>query len=361
MTQYLPIKPLMLYSQKGFSLIELMVALTVSMILMAGLTTMVVNTNKSYAELSKASAQLENGRYAMQLLKEEIQHAGYYGLYTELNEVPAAGAQPDPCQTGDSDLVDGLPLPVQGYDAPAGTTLTCLADANHLDGTDILVLRRVATTTTDFTALAAGQVYLQSNWVEMILKAATGASDADFNTSNLRLIDGSDSVIREYQVAIYFISPCSVMGGATCTAASDNGNPVPTLKRLILSVAGGNPTMNNIEPLVEGIENLQIDFGIDGVDPATGLPTPPDGTPDEYRTVPTLARNDVDDVDDDEKMAALRVHILARNTRTTENYSDQKTYSMGLAADIVQPGDAYKRHVFSSLVRVTNVGIRGEV
>lgn len=355
MTQYLPIKPLMLYSQKGFSLIELMVALTVSMILMAGLTTMVVNTNKSYAELSKASAQLENGRYAMQLLKEEIQHAGYYGLYTELNEVPAAGAQPDPCQTGDSDLVDGLPLPVQGYDAPAGTTLTCLADANHLDDTDILVLRRTATTTTDFTALAAGQVYLQSNWVKMTLGEATGASDANFNTSDLRLIDGSDSVIREYQVAIYFISPCSVMGGATCTAASDNGNPVPTLKRLILSVAGGNPDFI-LEPLVEGIENLQIDFGVD---------TDNNGTPDAYRTNPTLARNDIDDVDDDEKMVALRVHILARNTRITENYSDQKTYILGQPGGVpntIGPiGDAYKRHVFSSLVRVTNVGIRGEV
>jgi type IV pilus assembly protein PilW len=70
----------------GFSLIELMVALTVGLLITAGLTTLYVNTSGSYSELEKTSRQLEDGRYAMQILSDEIQHAGFYGQYYNLDQ-----------------------------------------------------------------------------------------------------------------------------------------------------------------------------------------------------------------------------------------------------------------------------------
>ena len=97
----------------GLSLIELMVALTIGLLITTGLVTLFVNTRNSYGEIEKNSRQLEDGRYAMQILSDEIQHAGFYGQYYNLDEPPPA--LPDPCTIVLADLNAALPLPLQGY------------------------------------------------------------------------------------------------------------------------------------------------------------------------------------------------------------------------------------------------------
>ena len=53
----------------------------------------------------------------------------------------AAAALPDPCSMAAADLYAALAFPVQGYDAPAASPIACLANANVVAGTDILVVR----------------------------------------------------------------------------------------------------------------------------------------------------------------------------------------------------------------------------
>ncbi len=60
----------------GFSLIELMVALTLAGILLLGLSVFFVSSSRSFSEAERASRQIENGRYALALIAEEIRHAG---------------------------------------------------------------------------------------------------------------------------------------------------------------------------------------------------------------------------------------------------------------------------------------------
>src|SRR5678809_1005243 len=97
-----------------------------------------------------------------------------------------------------------------------------------------------------------------------VVAVATGASATDQTAFNLMNKDPTKyAPIRKYHVHIYFVAPCSVPtgGGTVCTGSSDdNGRPIPTLKRIELA---SNGTMNVIS-LVEGIENLQVDYGIDG-------------------------------------------------------------------------------------------------
>jgi type IV pilus assembly protein PilW len=66
-----------------------------------------------------------------------------YGRYVSELAVPAA--MPDPCAATLATLEAGMALPVQGYDAPATVPpelAPCLASANLVPGTDILVVRR---------------------------------------------------------------------------------------------------------------------------------------------------------------------------------------------------------------------------
>src|SRR5213075_529951 len=189
-----------------------------------------------------ASQQIENGRFATQTLVDDLGHAGFFGRYSQSPTIPAA--LPDPCVSSNMTLLrDALALPVQGYDAPATSPITtCLPVANHLAGTDILVMRRVDSTmsageatTIPNAALTANGIYLQSNadpTAQPIIAVATGGGAADQAAFTLMNKDPTKyAPIRRYHVHIYFVAPCSIPagGGTVCTgAADDNGRPIPT-------------------------------------------------------------------------------------------------------------------------------------
>ena len=349
-------------SQQGLSLIELMIAIAIGLGLLAGLTTVFVNSSRSQAELTRASQQIENGRFATQLLQDDLWHAGFYGRHVAY-VTAAPAALPDPCSTN---LDTGTPVPtplqsalafaVQGYNdaavVPAALS-TCLSAANLLAGTDILVVRRAESRAVALASLNATTIYLQSvaeaydpvSLQPMRPIIALGNPSSAFTQASPTTGELGD--IRRYRVHIYFIAPCSVPagGGADCTgSADDGGRPIPTLKRLELGT-GGN---FQVVPLVEGIENLQIDYGIDTV--LVGLPANApyagDGMPDTFTATPTAAQFS--------QVVALRVFLLARATESSASYVDTKTYDLGLHGTVA-PGGPYKRHVFSTLVRVQNV------
>src|SRR5512140_1585486 len=135
-------------SPRGFSLVELMVGIAIGLMLLVGLTTMFVASSKSFAETERASRQIENGRYALDLLSEDIRHAGFYGEASSFGTAPV-GTPPDPCSTTLATLQTALPVPIQGVDYvpgqadPSGTLPSCVPD--HVAGTDVLVIRRART------------------------------------------------------------------------------------------------------------------------------------------------------------------------------------------------------------------------
>jgi type IV pilus assembly protein PilW len=144
---------------------------------------------------------------------------------------------------------------------------------------------------------------------------------------------------------IYFVSPCNVFasGQSTCTAAADGGTPIPTLKRLELGVAGGAPALI-LTPLVEGVEDMQLDYGIDTG--GSGAPADP------FIAAPTVGQwPDV---------VAVNVNLLVRNPAESVGHADTKTYDLGLAGTVGPFDDRYKRHVYASSVRVINVSARRE-
>jgi type IV pilus assembly protein PilW len=379
----------------GFSLVELMIGLTVGLIVVAGLSTIYANSSRSQTELQKSAAQIENGRYAMEVISNDLHLAGFYGDFANLPPLQSStmtvpAALPDPCTTSTANLLAALPLPLQGYDSPSATPIsTCLTGANFLSGTDILVVRRASTAVLASTATpVTNEIYLQANTDSADIQA--GSSGSTIGTT--RKADGGTATImkknpatgnfdlaadiRKYEVHIYFVAPCSVPngGGTTCTGgADDNGSPIPTLKRLELT-SDGTTTVMNVVPLVEGIQNLQIEYGIDdspnSADLATGFVG--DGAPDSYITNPSAAALSTTvpaTVSNWQNVVAAKVFILARNSNQTNGYTDSKTYCLGslnstgtcpTAVTFGPFNDPYKRHVYSAQVRLTNLSSRRE-
>ncbi len=350
--------------QAGLTLIELMISVTIGLLLLVGLASVLFNSSRAQRELEKSGQVIENGRYAISLLTEDLRHAGFYGPYYELGD--PLGALPDPCETTAADLENSLVQTIQGYAAdytdpddpvePDVSATTCddlglLVDDNLVEGSDILVIRRAAAVSVSPATTVNGMVYIQSNAAEKVVFLGDGAAPDTFN-HELAYDNTSDpSITRQLIVHTYFVAPCSVGTGADgiCQAGDDT---IPTLKHLELTAEGGVTTIK-ITPLVEGIEYFLVEYGIDSIpvdiNEVTGEPG--DGIPDEYVSEPTAAQwPDV---------ITTRVSILSRSLNPTDDHTDTKEYSLA-GHDLGPFNDNYKRHVYSAEIRPINVSGRRE-
>lgn len=328
--------------QSGFSLIELMVSTAIGLVVLAVLATIFANTSTARAELQRSSQQIDNGRYAVDLLSEDLQLAGYFG---ELNVsgliVPAA--LPDACSTVPADWANSIPLHVQGYDEGSGAP-ACVP-ASLKASTDIVAVRRSGTClagTAGCDAVVATQPYLQVGLCGAAGNAYELNIAADVAWPHTLKDCATVAGRRRYVSHIYFVS-------------NDNGSgaAIPTLKRLELNGAGYTEVA-----LVEGIERLQIEYGID---------TDGDGSPDGYTADPTTyapagcptcsAPNNWANV------VTAKLHVLSRSLEISPGYLNSKVYDLGFdaAGAPLRAGpfnDGFRRHVYSAAVRIMNASGR---
>ena len=85
-------------SMAGVSLVELMIAMVLGLMILAGLATIFANSSRTREELERTSRQIENGRYAVDLLSEDLRLAGFYGELS-VQAINPPNALQDPCST----------------------------------------------------------------------------------------------------------------------------------------------------------------------------------------------------------------------------------------------------------------------
>jgi type IV pilus assembly protein PilW len=129
--------------QRGLSMIELMVAMTISAILLLGVSMIFVSNKKTYQTQDALSGVQEAGRFALMFLSEPIQMAGYTGC-GNLELIPAVDIR----KTANQDIE--LSSATRGFESrtdlvnalsatyPSGTWGTVAS--NWVAGTDILSL-----------------------------------------------------------------------------------------------------------------------------------------------------------------------------------------------------------------------------
>lgn len=375
-------------AQGGLSLIELMVASAVGLLIMLAVLTLHLNVSRTNDEMAKSNALIENGRFAMQLLQNDIAHAGFWDTYvpefddltlsTVPTDVPAS--LPDPCiafsATWNSSSLLGIPLQVYSSLAAMPSTCSSLLP-NYKSGTDILVVRHAHTVPTCLSGQTegceeevGGKLYFQ----------ASRCANSTIDTASYRLADsGLDLHARDcttiapkrrYISDIYYIRDYSV----------NTGDGIPTLMRSEFDLESG--TVRAISPvaLIEGVDGFHVDLGIDrvsdaGVDvisdanaskrwtaavlwaDAKNLTSPinrGDGVPDVF-----VHCSGVCSVDELANVVAVKVSLLMRSLQATPGYQDAKSYTLG-SQTIGAANDAFKRHVFSTVVRLNNVSGRRE-
>lgn len=304
---------------RGISLIELMIAMAVGLMVLLAMTTIFINNSQSRRELDKSAFMLENGRYAIQILRDDLQLAGYMDA---LSVLPVPSAAEDivtaPCATTLSEMSGALGLAVIGRNSGQ---FDCLSGAVTTTGT--LFVQRAATEITAADDRIATRRYIQVSFCGDEYEASPSVLDmgnaATFILRPLNCTIGSAAPTRELIRRFYYIDSNNV-----------SGDGIPTLKRID---QGGSA-----EALVEGIEAMRFEFVLD----ADG-----DGSPDTWAETP--GDGDWPDV------VGVRIWVLARALDQTAGYaSSGPDKSFNLGSITITPNDNYKRHVFTSYVELLN-------
>lgn len=372
----------------GLSLIEMMIAMVISLILMLGVV-QIFMASRAASRLSEGAARTqENARFALDFLERDIRMAGHMGCVNDQAHV---------IKDGDSIKVhvagitsgDGSPLdfsvPIQGYEADgtapgdaltiggtwaaAGSTpdgITGLSPA-PIGGSDILVMRYLA---------AEGSPVL--NIVNDTDSTVTIASDAA-----ARLSAGAATT-----PSVFAVSDCSrvdifsgTLDGNTITAnatslvnyASNNAvTMVYRAESLVYYVAmntanepslyraraNGDGEFEQGEEMVEGIESLQFVYGLDA-ESAISSSAPPTGVIDVQRVASEVSTAaDATAVAEWRRVGMVQLGILVRSPQPASaeqaNVDVAQLGVLGVAFNPPQTNDRRYRASYEVSVALRN-------
>jgi len=380
-------------SQAGLSLVELLVATTIGLVIVAALTQLFSDVSRTNREMAKTNSQIENARFAMQFLRNDILHAGFWGSFVPqfddlmLNDSPNDAPSADPAASppgqpfspcapyaswSDPDYRNSLlGLAVMVYGTPPADCSSVVQD--KVANTDMLVVRHAETCVAgvgNCDPEVSGRLYFQ---------ASNCASEIDagdnylLDTVNLTLRERTCSVApiaakRRFIQHLYYIR----------SWANEVGDNIPTLVRSEFDLAGVLLSQQPALALVQGIERFRVELGLDQRNSLGDLiPSPLDaykaavdwqdpanrrvalnrgnGVPESFIHCPAIGCSAEQLVN----VVAVKIYLLARADEPSPGYEDTKSYTLGGLA-LPAFNDGFKRHVFTSTIRLNNVAGRRE-
>jgi len=135
----------------GFTLVELMVAMTISLLVLAGIVQVFISNQQTHRS-QEANARLqENGRTAIALLQRDIRPVGYQGCRSMRKNITNTIASP-PVPTIDASNV------ITGYEATGSSpgtwspSLPTAITSSVRDGTDAITVQGATTCSEELTA-----------------------------------------------------------------------------------------------------------------------------------------------------------------------------------------------------------------
>lgn len=323
----------------GFSLVELMISVTIGILIVLGLTTIYSGTSRTNRDMTQMNLQIENGRAAQQILAEDLSHAGFWDRFAP--DPAVVTALPDPClgfstPWADEDIDNRLAIGTSSLDTPPGTCDTVLTDKKA--DSDVLVVRHADTCSTgevltgggNCPGLVATEVYFQAICNSPPDRPTVAKTGFSTTTPSCAPAGSGAFPIRRYISNIYYIR---------------DGNP-PALMRSSF-VGGVQTTPDDDDVLIEGIESLVVEYGIDSAGN--------DGTVDQIVRCTAAAPCSATTLSN---AVTATLHILSRNLEPRAGHNDTKTYNLGDDVELGPFNDSYLRNVYSTTVRLTNISIR---
>ena len=293
--------------QRGLTLIELMISVTIGLVFIFGALTFLVSGHQSFRAQNSGSRIQENARFALDILKEHVRMAGYNDTTSSLLDLPALiyrGA----CGT---DINGQVPNP-------------CSDDTTTDQGDRLAMALRIPT-------------------------GATGAAAQDCMGSPL-------TALNEHVVNVFWVEQDTSSGVSS------------------LYCRGYNPDTDTwhgtaAQPLVDGIEQMQVQYGLVDGNTSSGGSTPSSGTGgrvDRYLNATDLQTLDAGNATRNYwgDVRSVRIALLVSagaeqaaddgaNTLSADTLTAYQTFTL-LDGAAYTPAEPRIRRVFSTTITLNN-------
>lgn len=310
---------------RGFTIIELMVAITISALILGVLTQVYAGTKRSYRVAEALSRMQENGRYAMDYVARDIRLAGYTGCVsggTTVNNMANPITGWSPLNTATS------PITLQGIEGYEASSVTYSGISTSLGTkTDALLIQYLSPSSAKLINPGPQNANMQINGNPLnfqqyeilvvtdcafadIFKATSVSSSSGTvtiahsnsnNTGNNTSHPYEDNAeVMRMQSNVYYIDT-GAYGGPSLMRRRlgffGNGDATRSCTNAASSVTQGFC----VEEIAEGVEDLQVLYGVD---------TNTDLSADKFVAASSVVAADWP------KVVSVRVNLLVRSVET---------------------------------------------
>jgi len=320
-------------SQQGLTLIEVMIAVVLGIFILTGIIQLFSSNLQHYRLQESLSRLQENGRFAINLITQDIRTAGYMGCIptdqTIINLLlPADTYEVTDFIIGSEAISDSAWSPTL---ATTGITAT-----SALGGSDIITIRKS-------TSVVGGSITNHAAAADNV----TVTDSSNFSVADIVLAENCN------QATVFKISAISMAGeiahdtgsntSADLAQTYEDGLLYKLLSRtyFIRNNAIGFPSLYrkdrdnaNSEELIEGIESIQVLYGED---------TDSTGSPNAYLTAENVT--DMNDV------ISIKISLVAR---TVEDDLASAPIPYTIFGVTITPTDLVIRRVFSTTITIRN-------
>lgn len=346
----------------GYTIIELMISITLGLMLLAVLVETLVSVRSSYSGQT-GQGQMQNAELTIStLLAQSIRASGFYGCSSSSTMQVITPSLPTLIQTKAA---------VQGYDAGVSVAVSTLNGSNDsntshwsptlpsalngsvLLGSDVILLigQRPGTAptwlyadttvgSTSFSVLSVAKL-VSNGWLSISncgqasllqingtpVQVASGASTVNLTaSSSIDTAYSAGAVVVPVSQLAYFVGHAAGSQSALYQAENTNGNWT-------------------ITPLVSGVDSMRVWFGTGG-----------NGSTTQYRPATNMLTSDWS------KVTSLRIaFLLEGNSGSSSNTGgvtchNQTTWTL-LDRTITVPCDSRLRHVFTMTVALRNASL----
>lgn len=272
--------------QRGFTLVELLVAMVIGLLISLAAISALLISSQGFSAVDSSSQLRDNGRFVSDLIQRLGVQAGFRdALYSGAAPPSVSGlaVNPEPNVRGFNDaLIDGT------------TPFTAFVARTTADGSDVLVLRYQVAETFPGSAVSDKSMI-----------------DCKGLASTVLPIDRYDTIASAIHVADSTGEP-SLM----CTTVNALTGAVDT------------------QPIIRGVENFQVLYGVDGVVAGAAPTATTDTVPDSYLRADqlTVGGNPVATNANWRRVRSIRVGMVLRGSANSAlDKSALTLYPLGLA------------------------------
>ncbi|HSG57900.1 MAG TPA: PilW family protein [Woeseiaceae bacterium] len=313
--------------QLGLTLVELMVALAIGSFLMIGAVQIYNQSRQAFVVNESIARVQETATFAMDTIEADLRMASNWGMTSRALSIdgrsiigdPNPMGLPEPNECGDGWALN-IGMAVDGENN--GYSLACAAEPAAVGNSDVLTVRRASVDPAPM--LQAGRLQIQTTRIQGEI-FADGAIPAEFTPV--------DSSTHNLFVNSYYVANNSELIPG-----------VPTLRRKTLAFVGGVQTIEDQE-VAPGVENLQVQFGVDVNDDNTvdRYVNPGDGVydPNDGAYIPGA------------RVITARIWLVVRGVTAETGIQQVRSFDPG-DVNLGTPNDAYRRMQVSKTILLRN-------